>query len=100
MSCGCFSDLELPVFEDCPSDIVAFASKSSDKANVEWSAVATDNDPSQEPVVTCNPQPGILTIGVRVVRCSALDKAGNEATCQFRVEVKGRILHILQGPVA
>eukprot|EP00057_Strongylocentrotus_purpuratus_P002692 XP_003725040.2 PREDICTED: sushi, von Willebrand factor type A, EGF and pentraxin domain-containing protein 1 [Strongylocentrotus purpuratus] len=91
-------DLELPVFEDCPSDIVAFASKNSDKANVEWSAIATDNDPSQEPVVTCNPQPGILTIGVHVVRCSALDEAGNEATCQFTVEVKARQCQPLTPP--
>eukprot|EP00057_Strongylocentrotus_purpuratus_P005129 XP_003730284.1 PREDICTED: sushi, von Willebrand factor type A, EGF and pentraxin domain-containing protein 1 [Strongylocentrotus purpuratus] len=81
-------DLQLPVFEDCPSDFVAFANKSSNKANVEWSAVATDNDPSQEPVVTCNLQPGILPIGVHVVICSAQDEADNEATCQFRVEVK------------
>ena len=63
---------------------------------VIWSApVATDNS-EMTPNVTCNPENGSqFVIGKTEVNCTAVDKAGNQATCSFSIDILGKGLKMI-----
>jgi Protein of unknown function (DUF4038)/Putative collagen-binding domain of a collagenase/HYR domain len=84
-----------PVVEDTtppvlslPADIVVDATRPAGAA-VTYTVTATDTvDPS--PTVACSPAWGdVFAIGTTTVNCLATDEAGNTATANFTVHVKG-----------
>jgi len=88
---GAFTDT-MPPQITVPADMTVDAT-SPTGAVVEFTATATDEDPSS-PTVTCSPPPGAMfpinsTGDVTVVECSAVDAAGNSATAHFAVHVSG-----------
>nr|XP_054767000.1 uncharacterized protein LOC129274180 [Lytechinus pictus] len=92
-------DMQVPEFEDCPSHMVVFVNRSEDAAYVDVSLVARDNDPQSEEVVgICNYHSGIMNVGEYDISCSAVDEAGNEALCQFILEVEARKCQTLIPP--
>ena len=74
----------------CPSKQSTCTDFGQSTAVVTWTnPEATDNS-LQFPTVTCSPKSGSeFEIGEITVTCHALDKAGNQATCTFSVQVKG-----------
>jgi probable HAF family extracellular repeat protein len=71
-----------------PADMSANAT-SPDGAIVEFTASATD-DNSVPPAVSCVPASGsVFAIGDTTVSCTATDTAGNTASGEFEVHVKG-----------
>ncbi|XP_071497257.1 complement receptor type 2-like [Diadema antillarum] len=87
-----------PTFVRCPSEVVVYASRSSDTALVSWNVTAEDNS-DLEPTLSCDLQPGVMTRGIYQVKCNARDDAGNENDCSFTVEVKVRHCQSLVPPV-
>lgn len=71
-----------------PADIVVDATRPAGAA-VTYTVTATDTvDPS--PTVACSPASGdVFAIGTTTVNCLATDEAGNTATANFTVHVKG-----------
>ncbi|XP_071494425.1 CUB and sushi domain-containing protein 3-like [Diadema antillarum] len=91
-------DTQPPTFVQCPSEVVVYASRSSDTALVSWNVTAIDNS-DLEPTLSCDLQPGVMTRGIYQVSCSARDDAGNENDCIFGAEVKVRRCQRLVPPV-
>ena len=63
---------------------------------VFWSApVATDNS-KITPTATCNAKNGShFGIGMTEVNCTAVDQAGNQATCSFTIDIVGKCLKVI-----
>ena len=49
---------------------------------------ASDND--GEPSIECIPDFLTLGIGANTIKCKAVDAAGNEASCEYTITVKGK----------
>ncbi|XP_070552541.1 uncharacterized protein [Ptychodera flava] len=80
-------DEEDPTFSSCPDDVIAYANRSSTSTNVEFDVAAEDND-GHVSAVSCNYQSGsVFQAGEYFVSCTAIDLAGNENTCSFRLSV-------------
>jgi probable HAF family extracellular repeat protein len=80
-------DTTLPVIT-VPPDMTRDATSPAG-ATVEFTASATDENPTS-PAVTCVPPSGnVFPIGTTPVECTATDDAGNTATASFTVTVKG-----------
>ena len=59
-------------------------------ATFDWDIVAVDNS-GETPSISCDMIKGDLLLeGNHYVTCTAMDTAGNEATCAFVVSVRGR----------
>ncbi len=85
-------DVEAPVLS-CPDLTVNTDVGVATASNVYQSSIATDN--SGEVTVTCDPPFGsTFNISRTSVMCVANDSSGNEATCQFQVDVKGKRIKI------
>ena len=90
-----------------PADIVVDATRPAGAA-VTYTVTATDTvDPS--PTVACSPASAdVFAIGTTTVNCLATDEAGNTATANFTVHVKGaasssttwRLPFRMSGPIA
>ncbi|WP_223276068.1 HYR domain-containing protein [Algoriphagus aquimarinus] len=80
-------DNEDPIISDCPSGITVKIDPENCGALVSWTEpTATDNSGSV--ILTSNLEPGtIFPVGVTTVIYTAIDGAGNEATCSFNVTV-------------
>ncbi|XP_072179389.1 CUB and sushi domain-containing protein 3-like [Diadema setosum] len=85
-------DTQPPTFVQCPSEVVFYASRSSDTALVSWNVTAMDNS-DLVPTLSCDLQPGVMTRGIYQISCSARDDAGNENDCSFTVEVRVPPVH-------
>ena len=81
------SDIQAPIFDVCPSNIVAFTERRSNQTNVKWDIQASDN--GNDPRLTCDLSPGVMTSGSYYVTCTAIDNAGNQAVCRFDIDVIG-----------
>ena len=80
----------------CPGNVVTNTSKGKPTSSIAWRVHATDNsvevDPNAEIEVRSSHQSGQgLPIGHNVIRVTATDQAGNVATCDFEIEVKGKV---------
>ncbi|XP_038054961.1 sushi, von Willebrand factor type A, EGF and pentraxin domain-containing protein 1-like [Patiria miniata] len=81
-------DYEVPHFTSCPLDILTYAPRGASDATVTWNVTATDNS-GETPSIACNvQQPATLPVGEHSLRCTATDGAGNQANCDFEVQVK------------
>ncbi|XP_038055058.1 sushi, von Willebrand factor type A, EGF and pentraxin domain-containing protein 1-like [Patiria miniata] len=81
-------DYEVPHFTSCPLDILTYAPRGATEATVTWTVTATDNS-GETPSIACNvQQPATLPVGEHSLRCTATDGAGNQANCDFEVQVK------------
>ena len=87
------ADISPPIFENCPYNVTEVdEGKGLNAANVSWpELIVTDNvDPSV--LYTCNRESGsTFKIGTKKVTCTSTDSVGNKGTCEFKVEVKGKI---------
>ena len=88
-----FLDTESPVFKMCPQyqiqPIVPTAPEQAAGVVVWDDPKAVDNS-NQEPIITCIPMSGKrLPVGQMNVNCTAQDKSGNTAECNFIVDVQG-----------
>ena len=83
-------DDELPVFVNCPSDVLACNDVDACEASVFWIApIAVDNcDDTLTTVQTTGPTPGTaFPMGETLITYVATDDDGNSTTCTFRVIV-------------
>ncbi|MBK8705732.1 MAG: HYR domain-containing protein [Saprospiraceae bacterium] len=84
-------DAEKPVFNTCPSDtIVYLLNPSATETVVSWPTVtATDNCSVPRVIQIMGPASGsTLNVGnAYLVQYEATDKAGNLATCEFRIDL-------------
>ena len=80
-----------PPIVRCPDNITVQAQFPDCLVAVTWRAKAEDEcDP--RPSVTCNPPSGsFFGLGTTTVTCTATDRCGNSASCQFTVTVLGYI---------
>ncbi|XP_022110885.1 sushi, von Willebrand factor type A, EGF and pentraxin domain-containing protein 1-like [Acanthaster planci] len=91
-------DYEDPHFILCPLDFIEYPLQGASEATVTWNVMATDNS-GETPSVNCSiQQPAVLTIGEHPVSCTATDDAGNQAFCDFEVQVKVRGCRQLNPP--
>ena len=68
---------------------MAYPTDTSLNVIVTWTVEATDNS-DESPTITCNPaQPALLPVGDNIINCVATDTAGNQASCNFEVSVRG-----------
>ncbi|GAB6180830.1 hypothetical protein JCM14036_21490 [Desulfotomaculum defluvii] len=70
----------------CPKDITVFYVDGLNGAWVNFNTVATDNCPCVN-VVNNPPSGSFFPLGTTVVTCTAIDAAGNTASCSFNVTV-------------
>ena len=84
------------MFTYCPNDIVIDDAE-DDEIRVNWqSPTATDNS-GEQPVLIPNKQPGSMFVvpGSYEIQYRAIDAAGNEATCSFRITLKREYIAVL-----
>lgn len=71
----------------CPWDMIVDACPNCCEAQVDYMTTATDNCPDGL-MIFCTPEPGsIFPLGLTQVTCTAVDKAGNESSCSFFINV-------------
>ena len=89
------TDTEAPTVI-CPPNQTIENDLTKSTATVIWTTpLATDNS-KLIPTVTCNKQNGSqFEIGATEVMCQAVDRAGNQATCSFIVDVAGKCQNML-----
>ncbi len=81
-------DTSPPAIEKVPASITASATSGSGAIVTYMMPTASDNVDGADPV-TCLPESGAtFPIGETTVRCTSVDKAGNEASASFGVTVK------------
>ena len=91
-----FLDMESPVFEFCPQNQTHSTELQQSTAVVVWGDLTVIDNSKQEPNIKCIPKSGTrFPIGQTNVNCSAQDKSGNMAKCNFEVEVQGNQLRVL-----
>ncbi|XP_022110883.1 sushi, von Willebrand factor type A, EGF and pentraxin domain-containing protein 1-like [Acanthaster planci] len=91
-------DYEDPHFILCPLDFIEYPLQGASEATVTWNVMATDNS-GETPSVNCSiQQPAVLAVGEHPIRCTATDDAGNQAFCDFEVQVKVRRCRQLNPP--
>ncbi|XP_019616633.1 PREDICTED: sushi, von Willebrand factor type A, EGF and pentraxin domain-containing protein 1-like, partial [Branchiostoma belcheri] len=88
-------DFQPPVFVDCPADIVAFAERNKDTADVTWeepTAIDKIDNNIEVPVPVHlsegSPPRSTFTHGQHLIKYTATDAFSNEATCSFSVLVQ------------
>jgi hypothetical protein len=80
-----------PPIVRCPDNITVQAQFPDCLVRVTWRAKAED-DCDPRPSVACNPPSGsFFGLGTTTVTCTATDRCGNSASCQFTVTVLGYI---------
>jgi hypothetical protein len=80
---------EMPPQIVCPESFETECTEGG-MAVIDYPPPAVFDDCDPEFRVICEPPPGtLLPLGVHIVRCSATDAAGNEASCEFTVTVAG-----------
>jgi len=80
-----------PPIVRCPDNITVQAQFPDCLVPVTWRAKAED-DCDSRPSVACNPPSGsFFGLGTTTVTCTATDRCGNSASCQFTVTVLGYI---------
>jgi hypothetical protein len=80
-----------PPIVRCPDNITVQAQFPDCLVPVTWRAKAED-DCDPRPSVACNPPSGsFFGLGTTTVTCTATDRCGNSASCQFTVTVLGYI---------
>ncbi|XP_038055355.1 sushi, von Willebrand factor type A, EGF and pentraxin domain-containing protein 1-like [Patiria miniata] len=91
-------DYEVPQFTSCPLDFIEYTPQGATEATVTWTVTATDNS-GETPSIACNiQQPATLPVGEHSLRCTATDGAGNQANCDFEVQVTVRQCRQLNPP--
>ncbi|MCI5083582.1 MAG: HYR domain-containing protein, partial [Saprospiraceae bacterium] len=82
-------DMEPPVFVFCPSDITVFLNAGIGEINVDWTEPLVEDNCGDPITITSDFNPGDgFALGVTTVTYTAVDAAGNEATCSFNVNVE------------
>ena len=85
-----FTDAEAPVVT-CPPDQTVNNDLNLLTATVVWSTPSTTDNSNTAATVTCKEESGSnFAIGETEVICTAVDQAGNMATCAFTVNVIGK----------
>ena len=85
--------MESPVFRFCPQNQIYDTEPGRATAVVVWNDPYVIDNSNQEPNITCIPASGTsLPIWRTYVNCTAQDKSGNMAKCNFAVDVQGNQL--------
>ena len=75
---------------DCPTSQSRCIDYSHFSASVAWTRPQALDNSGENPTIVCNKEPGSdFGTGASDVFCHAIDSAGNQATCEFTVQVKG-----------
>ena len=72
----------------CPEDLVFYTSGFG--ALVFWPTIIATDNVAESPVITTSHEPGRYRIGSQNVLVTAKDDAGNEANCDFTINVMYR----------
>ncbi|KAL9973472.1 hypothetical protein ACROYT_G019938 [Oculina patagonica] len=85
-------DIQPPMLE-CPDNLLTDTSKGKPTSSIVWSVQVTDNSVDADPnaliqVRSSHESGQELPLGQTLIKVTAKDKVGNEATCHFTVEVK------------
>ncbi|XP_078695719.1 CUB and sushi domain-containing protein 3-like, partial [Branchiostoma floridae x Branchiostoma belcheri] len=92
------SDIEKPLFSQCPQDQTFYGDRGSQSTFVNWTVSAIDNS-GEIPAVVCSHTPGVRPVGDYQVTCTATDATGNTETCSFDIRVKVRRCQQLLPPL-
>jgi len=93
-----FADIHPPTFgATCPSSPLAvYAERGLFSAEVNWTEPAATDNSGILPTVTSNHQPlQRFNQGTHVITYTAVDQSGNTATCNFTIDVIGKMIQIL-----
>ncbi|XP_071943763.1 hyalin-like [Antedon mediterranea] len=84
------TDIEPPLLINCPNDIVLATDLGLPTLNYSWiEPTATDNVDTSPMISSDIDAPYVFNISVYVITFTATDDSGNEAMCNFTLEVKG-----------
>ena len=90
-----FFDNEKPLISNCPSGIISYAHNITCKAIVSWAA-PTASDNCHLDTFYSNYQPGdTFTVGTHEVIYTAIDDAGEKASCSFNIVVKDSVSPVI-----
>ena len=90
---GGSTDNILPVFTNCPDDLVSYVNGPDATSSVAWTVpTATDNS-GIPPTVTGGLSPPVsLGVGSTTVTYTATDASGNQVDCTFTVSIIRKII--------
>jgi len=93
-------DTSCPLISDCPGDVTVVAPFGETSAEVDWDAPTAEDLGSGIQTFTSTHHPGdTFEVGTTEVIYTALDNAGNVATCSFDVTVGTIEELVLTGPI-
>ena len=74
------------------------ANDQSPTVAVVWKTPNATDDSGHHPNVSCNRISGTdFIVGKTTVKCKAVDRSGNSATCRFEIMVTGKTIVALKG---
>ena len=83
-----FPDTEPPSFTHCPANQILTTNSTKHAVTATWNMPTTVDNSGRNSTVTCTrDSPSRFNIGNTVVMCTAIDEYGNEAICEFTVNV-------------
>ena len=86
-------DTKVPVIT-CPAGKTTGTDLGHPNALVSWEKPEAVDNSGHDPSVTCTPTSGTkFAIGTTSVECVAIDEAGNRNSCEFSIEVKGKMFY-------
>lgn len=91
MFCILHLDTEPPILKCFNDTMIAVSVSYANYANVRWNFIELSDNSGQIVSFTCNPG-SPYRIGTTVHTCTAIDDAGNEASCDTTIEVLGKFI--------
>ena len=85
-----FSDTHPPQFKSCPSTLSNYTRPDESTGLVMWKVPEATDNSGIDPVITCNSQKNLFTIGRTEIVCEAVDESSNRAKCYFVVNIIGK----------
>ena len=86
------TDIEDPIIQ-CPANRYVNTNVNEATAVAVWAEPVASDNSGKSPNVSCSMESGTqFVIGQTEVICQARDGSGNQANCNFTVEVKGKIM--------
>jgi hypothetical protein len=96
---GCI-DLTPPTLS-CPPAVIALDHLGTSPGETVTFTVTAEDELDPAPSVVCSPPSGsVFPFGTTMVTCTAIDRSGNEATCDFPVTVRKKLGQPSAAPVS
>jgi gliding motility-associated-like protein len=90
------TDASVPVFTNCPPAIIEMeANPTTCKAKVDWATPAAIDNCLQPLIIPTFKSGDEFPIGTTTLTYTATDKAGNSATCEFKIVVSDKTAPII-----